>query len=745
MRIELPKGTLDLSTDFRLQIDETNPITNDRGSQSVPVTVPPTRHNMDVLGYPSRLDSMERPLAYDDSCKVSDGATVRHGRVHLLSVDSQDGIQLNIGFDNAQAYSQWRGRKLRALRNLPVETYASITALCNKMQAVFSLSDDTADYKVFTLLISDETEESTASGGSPAGVTHYRQWLNEATVNDSQLKLITEARTITTIIDGEPTQTAVTQGYGITPFLRVGCILELIFSDLGLTLTENPFATDPELRCVVALNNTADACTKHTLNYAHLMPDCTVEQFLQAIYARFGAVYVVDTDTRTARIRLLRHIINGDYDRQLLQDLSSLQTAPAITFHAPSQVRLSAATSLPGAEVVNERFEDFFAVKGRRCVIRDRRMDDGTRTPITPAENHYYYVRPTGQWFYYNHNDYTHTLLSSSFFPWDKQTEGVDDEEIESPDECVPMDNIDGFELAMPLYLKGAVHLQTVLTVNKQQVDEDDTDTPLALLLALPSLYYNNSFYCGGSITPYITTERKAQVDGHDFSFALTWQFEEGLFAQFWRDYDAVLRHSFDEVRVAARLTSADIKSIDMMARGWMNGQPLLPDHLSYELPSVHGHILVDMTLRRLALQLPYDLAVEQEVIQPTEKMQYYHYELKSTTRDAAVNNLITSWITSARLNVVSKAHAAGYDSVTFNDTSGSYSNLRLDYSDYITPEHDDEVKNMIPTEEGQQLTRNYTLRLSVTVTAHLHGSFAVSQYYTARELQYTATFESVS
>ena len=38
-KIETSRGYLDLSSQFRIDIEETNPATNDRGSQSIPVTV----------------------------------------------------------------------------------------------------------------------------------------------------------------------------------------------------------------------------------------------------------------------------------------------------------------------------------------------------------------------------------------------------------------------------------------------------------------------------------------------------------------------------------------------------------------------------------------------------------------------------------------------------------------------------------------------------------------------------------
>ena len=72
----------------------------------------------------------------------------------------------------------------------------------------------------------------------------------------------------------------------MTAFLYVWRVLELVFSEFGYTITENPFKTDKELSNLVILNNAADCCVKGKLSYADLMPDCTVEEFLNAIHIK---------------------------------------------------------------------------------------------------------------------------------------------------------------------------------------------------------------------------------------------------------------------------------------------------------------------------------------------------------------------------------------------------------------------------------------------------------------------------
>ena len=101
------------------------------------------------------------------------------------------------------------------------------------------------------------------------------------------------------LINDTPTETSLPEGYGVAPFLYVHRVLDFIFSEFGYTITENPFKTDKELSSLVILNNAADCCVTGILNYADLMPDCTIEDFLNALYVRFGLVYNVSSDTKT--------------------------------------------------------------------------------------------------------------------------------------------------------------------------------------------------------------------------------------------------------------------------------------------------------------------------------------------------------------------------------------------------------------------------------------------------------------
>ena len=54
LKIETSKGVLDLGGELTLQVEEKSPVMNERGSQSLPATVPATARNLLIMGFPHR-------------------------------------------------------------------------------------------------------------------------------------------------------------------------------------------------------------------------------------------------------------------------------------------------------------------------------------------------------------------------------------------------------------------------------------------------------------------------------------------------------------------------------------------------------------------------------------------------------------------------------------------------------------------------------------------------------------------
>ena len=120
MKIEVSGQALDLSDNFGIDIEDSNPIWNEIGSQSVPATVPATPHNCRLLDFPNRVDAGRHPNAPMRTAYIKDGAYIRSGKLNVTEAGKIEGITFNVGFDNSTAYVEWTNKKLTELPRLPV-------------------------------------------------------------------------------------------------------------------------------------------------------------------------------------------------------------------------------------------------------------------------------------------------------------------------------------------------------------------------------------------------------------------------------------------------------------------------------------------------------------------------------------------------------------------------------------------------------------------------------------------------
>ncbi len=372
MYIEIDGETLDLPQSFSFDVEDSSPVFNDRGSMSVPATVPPTPGNMRLMGFAGRLDSAGSVC--EKQCRVVSGTFIRSGKLNVTSVSQRGGVSFNIGFGNSIAYEKWQKKQLNELANLPVMVFEADddpgADVLDYMYGVVYRQADPAEnpFAVFPIAVGCESVKNNGASGTS---TDYWEILNapgrlSGEVSGPVIRVIGEA----------VTELTVPHRYGITPFLRVWYVLDLIFNDLGLSIASNPFKSGDLARLVI-LNNTADALCTGKVHVADLMPDSSVESFLNALWVRFGCVYNINWDTGAADIRLLRDILGSEASA----DWSDLAASmPGIDFAARQYLSLSASTSFEGAAPANDRFEDF--IKG--CDT------DGVYVTSTPKGNEGY-------------------------------------------------------------------------------------------------------------------------------------------------------------------------------------------------------------------------------------------------------------------------------------------------------------------------------------------------------------------
>lgn len=616
IRILIDSEELDLPAGFSLSIEDTSPIYNDRGSQSISANVPATPKNKRLLGFPNRLDPKYGPSDRCPSCMVQSGAYIRSGKLNITGANSQS-IELNIGFDNSLAYEEWKSKKLTDLGNLPVREYTSVYELWSELLRIYRgpgtyMEGETPDSQkydlaIFPICLSQEKYRPQTADGEEEKELIHSEILNASLSYSGDKAPFGGNVTVERVVDNQLATVNVPDGYGLSPFVRTWRVLELIFADLGLQMDFNPLKEDRDLSRLVVLNNTADAVCTMKISYAELMPDCTVEEFLTSLWVRFGLTFTTDFDRKTVAVKLIRDIVSVSPETDLEQYLTE---EPEIEFEQRKYLSLTAGTSIEGAAPYTERLEDFLQGFKLQDIAQDKDWR-GVSAYFAGRDDtmdliwHEY----CGIWYRDKRMEsWAETATSSSFFNWDPQPKGLAEEAMSSPDEQVPIDRS-----GMPQFLTGARHLHSYIEGESPDRGED---CPLSFMFAFTD-HVSQGQNTIGRLGPDSRMDGLTQGvqfrDGSTHKTSLFFQLANGLFALFWKDYDLILRHTGQTVRARVRMKCTDLMEIDMLTPVKIRGLHALPDTIEYTL-SDGVYATAEMTLRPVMMQGDCDERSEQGI-----------------------------------------------------------------------------------------------------------------------------------
>lgn len=604
LKIKNQLGIFDLQNDFSIEIEDTSPIYNERGSQSVPATLPASRNNLSLITHVHRPDSTYSP-APDTRVTVSDGVYNRIGKMNITQASKSGGIVSNIGFDESELYSEWNAVSLRSLSAPVIRPEGGTTGVISLLNSIMNETIVDDALSVFPICVSMPSHTTTVDDTETT--TYYPEYINKiAKSENGSYFLQGAARQETFLINNEPVLTSVPEGYAISPFLKVSWILNLIFVRYGYTVLENPFSTHRQLSRLVVLNNMADSIVKGFIDYSDLLPDCTINEFLQALYCRFGMVYFVDGKNKTVNLKFIKDIISATPSL----NWSLLKSAcPVINYAAAQQLKLSASTNISGpytnlvAAPTSDSLDKFLKPFGHV-------LSNNT------AKGYLTYSLWDG--FYYVRNNLTgiREARSSDFFPWDKGAD-ISYMEISSIDECLPMKgSYPDDQPVCPAYLLGKVHKYTnISSASVELAEEQNTQTPLCFCFSMPRA---STPYPYGSPRCYTPGGEAIVINGHTFDISMTFIGDNGLFSRFWKGFDAILRHSNHTVEVPVHLNPIQLLNIDFSQTINIDGQRLLLDTVRYTLPKLLSRPAI-VRFRTLRLLIPVgktdlDLDAEQGI-----------------------------------------------------------------------------------------------------------------------------------
>lgn len=654
IRIETAEGHLDLQQGCLIEMDLRSPMWNDLGSQSAVVTLPPTARNRMLLGHPARMDMTARHDTVDGW--LTDGAFRTAVKINVLSA-SDTGIEVSLGTDESLMYQSWQDTPLRDIPGLPLyapqgeDETDRLDALIGMCEEIYQREADDSDFRVFPIALEFSGAGEDAADDTPRAVILNRLKSDVTVKRPGALfgtSLDSAERTIGIGTSTDET-VLVPEGYGISPFLRVCRLLHILFGCYGYSLEENVFDTDPQLSNLVLLNNTMDAITRGMIDYRDLLPDCTVNDLLESLRTRFGAVFYIDGSSRTARCVLVRDSLSAEPDL----DLTPLhQSRPSHRISTPRHLVLSDAgsyeqgtTETDTLDTFLDRYRDFIDIYGHAGSISPLMLDLFTQTVLR-----------------YDYSTLQFSFFSAMTFPWQPQSAASGEYALSSKDRSVPLyayrgranasDHPEIFNLAaLPLYLSGVRNAHTALKVSSSlQTDETlDRETDLAFCFAHGRYMTPDGYDYGMNYgSPFCNApdgSRFETPDGDTYRYSLTFTGEDGCYNRFWKAFDRILRHSDRTIETTLRLDRSRLSLLDLSRPKTLFGQLLLADTIQFTLP-MDSSVSRTSTLRTMRPLDPTDTTAD-IVLSIGRPAGYWALTTDADTVRARLLRTIRTWLDS--------------------------------------------------------------------------------------------------
>ncbi len=274
---------LDMGGITAITMERANPLLSERQqSYSYPFVLPCTPHNDRLLGFPARYTRAGRTQR-SQPCTMVCGSKVRVGRLVLNNIPAR-GYDASMTYDTADLLSGIADKKLVELHDKKycwkALEYGSVDIAIAAMERLYN-GEDNSEICIFPVVVDSSANEN-SSGKNIV--------LNDVDVSTRKLKGLSSD-----YVDGKFVN-VVPKGFGIAPFLRVKYVLECIFGHQGYTLDLQQRAVQP-IEQLVVLHNNVDVIVNGYVQYKHLLPDCTVSDFVSTIEKMFCGKFVLSSKT----------------------------------------------------------------------------------------------------------------------------------------------------------------------------------------------------------------------------------------------------------------------------------------------------------------------------------------------------------------------------------------------------------------------------------------------------------------
>jgi hypothetical protein len=593
MEILINGEALEIMPGFSVEIEEYNPFFSEVGAQSLPVQLPYSAHNLALFGHPERIAHTYK-LVLEYEAIIRHGFFHRRGKLVLFSASKSSGIDCTFYMNEGELYSMIKDRQLSDIDfsnygDYNPDPYSGDSA--EKAEGWLQHFEDLlngrlsdSDYYLFPVCTS-----ATSSGSS-----YVYEYLNELDLSSLDVvRLVGHSERLVNDV-------VCPVGYGVTPMLLLNRFLRVLFASFGYDLKSSLFDTDDDLRQIVLLNNNADSICAGKLDYRQLVPSCSIGEFLDTIRNKFCCEFVSDGGSKSVEVRFFESPSTLSPD----MDLSGyIVDCMDVSHESFKQLKLSGGTGIAFAQPAGETLEEVLLES-----LFSSAVDEVQFLNISSlAFGEVVLRKSTGQFYKKTSADGKGNLtpIGSSFFNYDKKTDGLSYEERTSGDEQTPLImHSFGWASPIPVPCVGSRrHLNTGIK-NGVEITEDKSGS-------CPVMYcYGNGRSYG---VPFGSPFCYDATGGTRGSLSLQYAGIEGLFIRFWKTYDSLLRHAFRKITCRLEMPLPAFLRFNVVTPKLLNGVAVLPVRIKYSV-GVGGVEVQEVEFVTLPLQHPYDLDEEQRV-----------------------------------------------------------------------------------------------------------------------------------
>ena len=546
MKLTTNNGELDLPVDFSFEVELNNPFFSDEGDSTIPATIPATPNNLKVLDNIHRVDRANRFMKSVPATLMA-GTIQKHGQLIIDTLSMKDGIAVSLAIEKSDLYSQHKEKSLKEIfaSKIRDDWNRDISSLANHLWKVrVNRADD--DFTLFPVAVSPYEEND----------QKIYQYNNEGTNY-----IVWQARTVK---EGDITM-SVTDGYGISPFLYLYKMIDILFEQMGYSVVSNCLDRDP-YRDIVLLNNCADTIVKGIIKYSDLVPSCTLSEFLDFLHCKFGIRCRIDSTSKKVHVLMLQDLLSSsEYDIDIT---SKVVDDMNIMIDDSSRIILSSETSIDNTTPAAETFDKLIEKYGYYIEITEEQysnllndIDIGISDCLIMRQEtgHFYELRRK-----IGSDKIIPTYIGTNNFKYDRDNSS-NQENFNSTD-IIPAIIYDRLPY---MYIGDRLHNNTSYKFSKEESTEQ------SIMIAWKTIVVVGQMYLAFGTTQKYFNNWKIK----DFSLTTY-----DMYKYFWSNYNNLIRSGKITLKGTVLYNNADMASLDMFKLKIYKGQKLIPLKTTFEI-----------------------------------------------------------------------------------------------------------------------------------------------------------------